>query len=39
MNLSLLDKGYELLIVPQFTLPADTRKGNRPGFSTLLLQN
>ncbi|PIE00282.1 MAG: D-tyrosyl-tRNA(Tyr) deacylase [Thiothrix nivea] len=33
MNCSLLDKGYELLIVPQFTLPADTRKGNRPGFS------
>lgn len=34
MNCSLLDKSYELLIVPQFTLPADTRKGNRPGFST-----
>ncbi len=33
MNRSLLDKEYELLIVPQFTLPADTRKGNRPGFS------
>lgn len=33
MNCSLLDKSYELLIVPQFTLPADTRKGNRPGFS------
>lgn len=33
MNCSLLDMGYELLIVPQFTLPADTRKGNRPGFS------
>ena len=33
MNCSLLDKGHELLIVPQFTLPADTRKGNRPGFS------
>jgi D-tyrosyl-tRNA(Tyr) deacylase len=23
-----------LLLVPQFTLPADTRKGTRPGFST-----
>ncbi|MEZ5536802.1 MAG: D-aminoacyl-tRNA deacylase [Thiolinea sp.] len=33
MNCSLLDMDYELLIVPQFTLPADTRKGNRPGFS------
>jgi D-tyrosyl-tRNA(Tyr) deacylase len=33
MNCSLLDMNYELLIVPQFTLPADTRKGNRPGFS------
>lgn len=33
MNCSLLTMGYELLIVPQFTLPADTRKGNRPGFS------
>ncbi len=34
MNCSLLDMQYDLLIVPQFTLPADTRKGNRPGFST-----
>lgn len=33
MNCSLLDMGYGLLIVPQFTLPADTRSGNRPGFS------
>lgn len=33
MNCSLLDMNYGLLIVPQFTLPADTRKGNRPGFS------
>lgn len=33
MNLSLTDTGYELLIVSQFTLVADTRKGMRPGFS------
>ncbi len=34
MNLSLLDISAELLLVPQFTLAADTRKGLRPGFST-----
>jgi D-tyrosyl-tRNA(Tyr) deacylase len=34
MNLSLLDAGGALLLVPQFTLAADTRKGTRPGFST-----
>ena len=34
MNQSLQDTGGELLLVPQFTLPADTRKGNRPGFSS-----
>ena len=34
MNLSLLDTGGDLLLVPQFTLAADTRKGLRPGFST-----
>ena len=32
MNLSLADTGGELLLVPQFTLAADTTRGNRPGF-------
>ena len=34
MNLSLADTGGGLLLVPQFTLAADTHKGTRPGFST-----
>lgn len=33
MNLSLVDRRSELLLVPQFTLAADTHKGLRPGFS------
>lgn len=33
MNLSLADMGGELLVVPQFTLAADTSSGTRPGFS------
>jgi D-tyrosyl-tRNA(Tyr) deacylase len=33
MNRSLRDAGGGLLLVPQFTLAADTRGGNRPSFS------
>jgi D-tyrosyl-tRNA(Tyr) deacylase len=34
MNRSLIDTSGELLLVSQFTLAADTRKGMRAGFST-----
>ena len=33
MNESLLDQALELLVVPQFTLAADTRKGTRASFT------
>ena len=33
MNESLMDQGLELLLVPQFTLAADTRKGTRASFT------
>jgi D-tyrosyl-tRNA(Tyr) deacylase len=34
MNRSLAETGGDLLLVSQFTLAADTKKGMRPGFST-----
>ena len=36
MNLSLRDVGGGLLLVPQFTLAADTSAGTRPSFSSAL---
>jgi D-tyrosyl-tRNA(Tyr) deacylase len=36
-NLSIADAGGELLVVSQFTLYADVRRGRRPGFSDAAL--
>ena len=33
MNVSLLDRAGEALVIPQFTLFADTRRGHRPSFT------
>ncbi len=33
MNISLLDAGGEALVIPQFTLFADTSRGHRPSFT------
>ena len=39
LNLDVTTINGEVLVVPNFTLAADTKKGNRPGFSTALEPN
>jgi len=39
LNLDVSAINGEVLVVPNFTLAADTKKGNRPGFSTALEAN
>lgn len=39
MNRSILDTGGSALIVSQFTLAADTSRGNRPGYSSAARPN
>ena len=34
MNKNIMDMRYELLVVPQFTLAANTKSGSRPSFSS-----
>ena len=36
MNLDVVSVGGEVLVVPNFTLAADTSRGNRPGFSSAM---
>ena len=36
LNQSISDINGEILLVPNFTLAADTSRGNRPGFSTAM---
>ena len=36
MNLSVIDINGDVLLVPQFTLAADTKNGTRAGFSTAM---
>ncbi len=39
MNLSLKQKNYQVLSISQFTLYADTKKGNRPSYSKAMNPN
>lgn len=32
LNLSIIDLGYEIMVIPNFTIYADTQKGFRPSF-------